>query len=227
MHEGEIAGIAAVAGNGQAELANAILGVADLEHGAVRLGGRDYTHASTADRLQQGLVAVIPEDPLEQGAVPSMSVGDNLLLTTRCIPGKGRFFLRSRRLRQEAAALAEAAPFEMPAPERELAGLSGGNVQRVLTARELTQHATQIVAYYPSRGLDVASARSVQRLLVEACDRGHVPRRDRVRGPRCCWCPRISTSCCRCPIACWSCAAARSWAASTAGTPTRSASARS
>ena len=101
-----------------------------------------------------------------------MSVGDNLLLTTRRIPGKGRFFLRSKRLRQEAEALAAAAPFEMPAPQRELAGLSGGNVQRVLTARELTEHARQIVAYYPSRGLDVASARSVQRLLVEARDRG-------------------------------------------------------
>ena len=172
VHEGEITGIAAVAGNGQAELANAILGVAELEGGAIRLGGRDYTHASTADRLQQGLVAVIPEDPLEQGAVPSMSVGDNLLLTTRRIPGKGRFFLRSKRLRQEAEALAAAAPFEMPAPQRELAGLSGGNVQRVLTARELTEHARQIVAYYPSRGLDVASARSVQRLLVAARDRG-------------------------------------------------------
>ncbi len=172
VHEGEITGIAAVAGNGQAELANAILGVAELEAGAVRLGGRDYTHASTADRLQQGLVAVIPEDPLEQGTVPSMSVADNLLLTTRRIPGKGRFFLRSQQLRDEAEALATAAPFEMPAPQRELAGLSGGNVQRVLTARELTEHARQIVAYYPSRGLDIASARSVQRLLVAARDRG-------------------------------------------------------
>ena len=88
VHEGEITGIAAVAGNGQAELANAILGVAELEGGAIRLGGRDYTHASTADRLQEGLVAVIPEGPLEPGAVPSMSVGDNLLLTTRRIPAR-------------------------------------------------------------------------------------------------------------------------------------------
>ena len=172
VHEGEIVGIAAVAGNGQAELANAILGVSSLEAGAVRLGGRDYTAAPTSERLQQGLVAVIPEDPLAQGAVGSMSVADNLLLTTRPIPGKGRFFLRSRELRREAEAIAEAAPFEIPAPQREVAGLSGGNVQRVLTARELTEHASQVVAYYPSRGLDVASARAVQRLLVASRDRG-------------------------------------------------------
>lgn len=171
VRAGEIVGIAAVAGNGQAELADVLLGTADLLHGSVRLGGKDVTHWGTAARLRTGL-AVIPEDPLLQGAVSAMSVGENLVLTGGPVNGKRGLFLRPSRVAALAAARAARSPFPLPDMQRPLGTLSGGNAQRVIIARELREDCRYLVAYHPSRGLDVASTRAVQRMLAEARQRG-------------------------------------------------------
>ena len=167
---GQIVGIAAVAGNGQAGLADVLLGIGKLHGGSVSFGGTEMTHASPAQRLRAGL-CLIAEDPVAHGAVGPMTVGENFMLTRAKIDGKGRV-LRPGRLRAAATALSAASPFPMPALSRVLETLSGGNVQRVVIVRELQPHCRYLLAYYPSRGLDVASARAVQRMLVELRDAG-------------------------------------------------------
>jgi simple sugar transport system ATP-binding protein len=167
---GQIVGIAAVAGNGQSGLADVLLGIGTLKAGSVRLGGNDVTTASPAKRLEAGL-CIVAEDPVLQSAVGPMSIGENFMLTRAEIDGKGRL-LNPRRLSAAANALVARSPFPMPALTRTLETLSGGNVQRVVIVRELQEHCRFLLVYYPSRGLDVASSRAVQRMIVELRDQG-------------------------------------------------------
>ena len=167
---GQIVGIAAVAGNGQAGLADALIGIGRLKGGSIHLGGNDVTHAPPAKRLEAGL-CVVSEDPVLQSAVGAMSVGENFMLTRAKVDGKGSL-LNLRRLATAAAALAARSPFPMPAVTRSLETLSGGNVQRVVLVRELQPHCRFLLVYYPSRGLDVGSARAVQQLIVDLRDQG-------------------------------------------------------
>lgn len=168
---GHIVGVAAIAGNGQAALSEVLLGLGKLKHGTVHFNGTDVTHRSAGERLASGL-GVVAEDPVVQGGVGPMSVRENLMLTRGPFPGKGSVFLALRKVAHTAAAIAERSPFPMPALARQLETLSGGNVQRVVLAREIRDHSQYLLAYYPSRGLDVASSRAVQRLLVAHRDEG-------------------------------------------------------
>ena len=94
------------------------------------------------------------------------SVAENFWLTRAPLDGKGAI-LRSRRLMGATRDVLLDSPFPMPALERTLETLSGGNVQRVVIVRELQSHCRFLLAYYPSRGLDVASSRAVQKMLVD------------------------------------------------------------
>jgi simple sugar transport system ATP-binding protein len=167
----QIVGVAAIAGNGQAALAEVLLGIGRPRAGEVLLGGTPVTRLSTSRRLDLGL-GIIAEDPVVQGGVGPMSVRENLMLTRGPFPGKGSLLLALRSIARTAASIAERAPFPLPALSRNLETLSGGNVQRVVLARELQPHNHYLVAYYPSRGLDVASSRAVQRSLVARRDAG-------------------------------------------------------
>lgn len=100
-----------------------------------------------------------------------MSVGENFMLTRATMDGKGHI-LRPRRLQAAAKALSSGSPFPLPALGPTLETLSGGNVQRVVIVRELQAHCRFLLAYYPSRGLDVASSRAVQQMLVDLRDAG-------------------------------------------------------
>ncbi|TAJ19787.1 MAG: ATP-binding cassette domain-containing protein, partial [Dehalococcoidia bacterium] len=167
---GQIVGIAAVAGNGQSGLADVVIGIGKLKGGRVRLGGVDVTHASPSARLEGGL-CVVSEDPVTQSAVGPMNVGENFMLTRAKVDGKGAL-LNPRRLIATANALVARSPFPMPALRRTLETLSGGNVQRVVLVRELQAHCRFLLVYYPSRGLDVASSRAVQQMIVDLRDQG-------------------------------------------------------
>ncbi|HET7717588.1 MAG TPA: ABC transporter ATP-binding protein [Bauldia sp.] len=167
---GRIVGVAAVAGNGQAGFADVLIGLADLRSGSVAFGAKDMTKASPATRLAAGL-CVISEDPVAHSAVGPMSVGENFMLTRAPLQGKGRI-LNPRRLLAATRAIVARSPFPMPALSRTLETLSGGNIQRVVIVRELQTHCRYLLAYYPSRGLDVASSRAVQQILVDLRSEG-------------------------------------------------------
>jgi general nucleoside transport system ATP-binding protein len=167
---GEIVGVAGVSGSGQKELGDLLLGLRPLSGGSRWFEGEDASAWSIA-RLRERGVAFVPEDPLVMAAVPGMSIRENLAL------GTGRRYRRRATLDWPALEAAMAGSFEALAfPVPRLSGfagaLSGGNLQRMVLARELAHRPRLIVALYPTRGLDVRSAVSVRQLLRRARDAG-------------------------------------------------------
>jgi simple sugar transport system ATP-binding protein len=167
---GEMVGIAAVSGNGQASLGDAFLGTGSVIQGSVHVGGRDVTRDGVESRLAAGL-AIIPEDPLRDGAVPEMMVRENLNISSG--PGSlRRWLMRPGEIIKRALSAAERSPFPLPSLTRRLGTLSGGNIQRVVLARELNEYCKYLLAYYPTRGLDLTSTRAVRRRLLDLKDAG-------------------------------------------------------
>ena len=170
VHAGEVVGVAGVAGNGQRELAEAIVGLAPVRAGRVLVAGRDVTGATVHDRIAAGLV-YIPEDRLNDGILPGLSVAENLVL------GLHRYAFAGRRVfeRTRARELAQRAinEFEIQARDGEARAvdLSGGNIQKLLVARAMAlaglTRGTALLAMNPTRGLDVRATAFVRRLLVE------------------------------------------------------------
>ncbi|HLF78970.1 MAG TPA: ATP-binding cassette domain-containing protein, partial [Dehalococcoidia bacterium] len=167
---GELVGVAAVSGNGQAFIGDALLGTGNVLEGKVFLGDKDVSRFSPAERLAHGL-AVVPEDPIRDGSVPEMEVRENLSIDGGGSAAKS-WLLRPIEIIRRALAVSERSPFPLPGLGRQLGTLSGGNVQRVVLARELSESCRYLLAYYPTRGLDLASTRSVRQRLLDLKDGG-------------------------------------------------------
>ena len=163
---GEIVGVAGVSGSGQKELGDLILGLRGLAAGTKVFCAQDASGWSIK-RMREAGVAFIPEDPLVMAAVPGMSVRENLALGTGRRYHKGPV-LDWPALESVMAASFKALAFPMPRLAPPIGALSGGNLQRVVLARELAHHPKLIIALYPTRGLDVRSAASVRDLLRRA-----------------------------------------------------------
>ena len=164
--EGEIVGVAGVSGSGQKELGDLILGLRPLNQGIKMFQGEDASRWSIA-RMRAAGTAFVPEDPLAMAAVPGLPVRENLAL------GTGRRYHKGPGMDWPALESAMAASFaamDFPVPRLDppIAALSGGNLQRVVLARELAHAPRLIIALYPTRGLDVRSARAVRDLLGRA-----------------------------------------------------------
>ena len=161
VRAGEIVGIAGVAGNGQLQLAEMLAGIRRPSAGRIVVNGVDITGAGPRAARAAGL-GYVPEDRLGTGLAPGLSIADNLQLTA------GRPLVASRR-RAESEATAMIARFGIKArgPRDIVRRLSGGNVQRVLLARELSVGALVLVVASPTRGLDVSGIEFVRRLVDE------------------------------------------------------------
>jgi simple sugar transport system ATP-binding protein len=170
LRAGEIVGIAGVSGNGQRELCDLILGVQRASAGAKLLWQQDASRWSI-DELRQKGVAAIPDDPLALGCVPGMTVRENLALGSgsRYRAGLG---VDWPALDADMQRSFTRLGFPRPCFDHAAATLSGGNLQRVILARELAHDPKLIVALYPTRGLDTRSAVMVRTLLGEARDGG-------------------------------------------------------
>jgi len=169
VHEGEMVGIAGVAGNGQRELADVIAGLLSPTSGTISIGGAMSTDRGPIASRELGL-AYVPEDRLGVGLVPSMSILDNLLLT------RDRSVVVDRaNVRPEANRLIDEFEIKANGPEHLARKLSGGNAQKVLLARELSGGRTAtklLVVCSPTRGLDVGAIETVRRLLDDARSAG-------------------------------------------------------
>ena len=169
IHEGEMVGIAGVAGNGQRELADTIAGLISPTSGSITIGGAMATDRGPIQAREMGL-AYVPEDRLGMGLVPSMSILDNLLLT------RDRQVLVDRAsVRPEATRLIDQFEIKANGPDHLARKLSGGNAQKVLLARELSGGRTAtklLVVCSPTRGLDVGAIETVRRLLNDARSAG-------------------------------------------------------
>src|SRR5579859_971522 len=172
IHAGEIVGVAGVSGNGQKELGEVIQGARMISAGTVLINGSDLGHTSIARRRQAG-VACIPEDPLAMGAVPSMTVEENLALGDSISAGtRGWQSMNWAAARAKAAWLTERFHLKMPRLHVPIEKLSGGNVQRIVCARELASHPRLLLAYYPTRGMDIHAAGIIRTALLAARDEG-------------------------------------------------------
>jgi len=159
----EIVGVAGVSGSGQKELGDLILGLRPLAAGTKSFLGEDASRWSIRQTREAG-IAFVPEDCLAMAAVPGMSVRENLVLGTGRRYHKGAVidwgFLEAR-MGDSYRAL----DFPFPGLDSPIGGLSGGNLQRAVIAREMAHGPKLVIALYPTRGLDVRSAASVRDLL--------------------------------------------------------------
>jgi simple sugar transport system ATP-binding protein len=170
---GEIVGIASVAGNGQTELIEALAGLRAVDAGQVRLQGADLTNASVAQRRSAGL-AYVPEDRSGVGTAAGASVAENLALGFQSRPPISRHGLFSlSEMRRYASRLIRQYAIKVSRPEAPAVSLSGGNLQKVVLARELEHRSTCLIAEQPTRGLDIGAIEFVHQQLLRYREEGH------------------------------------------------------
>jgi ABC-type uncharacterized transport system ATPase subunit len=171
LHRGEILGIAGVAGNGQSELVEVLAGLRNPTAGSLRLLGQPLP-AHPARLFELG-VAHIPEDRIHMGTVPSMSVAENLALRTFDRPplARGALLDPAAFLAQAEARVREYA-IATPSLHTPSRLLSGGNIQKVILARELAGQPQLILAVHPTYGLDIGATEQVHRVLLEKTQQG-------------------------------------------------------
>jgi general nucleoside transport system ATP-binding protein len=166
---GELVGIAGVSGNGQRELYEAVLGLRPPVTGTLAIGGTDISRPSPRRAIEAGAVG-LPENPSD-AVVPGMSILEHLSLGGTPPPSRG-LKVDWKSARAKAQSLDEARTLNLAALDRQVATLSGGNVQRVLYTRLVASDAALLVAAYPSRGLDIATVRAGQELLLDRRKQG-------------------------------------------------------
>lgn len=172
VHSGEIFGIAGVAGNGQRELAEVISGLRPVTWGRILVNGSDLTGCSPRRIMDRG-VSLVPEDRLGTGLVPNLDAVDNLILKDyrRGTMSRGPF-LNRRKARDKARGLVDRFEISMRSIDAPVKLMSGGNLQRLLLAREITTQPHLLIAVYPVRGLDIKATRDVHNLLLEQREKG-------------------------------------------------------
>jgi simple sugar transport system ATP-binding protein len=172
VRAGEILGVCGVAGNGQRELAEVVAGMRRVEAGTVEVAGRALPSPDPRAARRAG-VAHVPQDRLRTGTAPSLAVEDNLALTAyRAAPLSSGPFVRRQRIRSRAQELMGRFDVKATGPGSPVRLLSGGNVQKVLLARELSAEPALLIAASPTRGLDVGAIEQVRQLLVETAASG-------------------------------------------------------
>jgi ABC-type uncharacterized transport system ATPase subunit len=171
VRAGEIVAIAGVAGNGQRELAEAVAGVRTPSQGRVRVGGR-VVRGDPRSAIAAG-VAYVPEDRLGTGLAPSLSIASNFALKSYRKPPSSRGpLLRLRAIRERAVELIRSHRISAPGPNTQARQLSGGNLQKVVLAREFSGSPRLLVAASPTRGLDVGAIETVHAYLRDAAADG-------------------------------------------------------
>ena len=172
IHEKEIFGIAGVAGNGQQELAEGLLGIRPIAHGRVLLDGTNVTNSQTSKLLSMG-VAYIPEDRLQDGYLPTANVAQNLILGAhRHEPYSKRGFLNWKAIFQAARRMIAEYNIQTAGAREMAANLSGGNIQRVMIARAFSRPVRFLIAHNPTSGLDIPSTEFVYSKLLERKKQG-------------------------------------------------------
>lgn len=173
VRQGEILGIAGVAGNGQTELASAIAGLTPVEHGSISVMDKEVTNASVRTRREAGL-AYIPEDRQGVGAATTASAEENLAmghhygeeLTKR----KGIIDLPARK--SFARRLIDKFSVKIANENVAVGTLSGGNLQKILIAREMEHESPLLVAEQPTRGVDIGAIEFIHSTLTDYRDSG-------------------------------------------------------
>jgi len=172
VRAGEIVGVAGVDGNGQTELIDAITGLMKSESGTIRVAGEEVRDASAREMLDAG-VGHIPEDRQRRGLVLEFSIAENIALHDYAKPPDSKWsWLFPSRLVARARGLITEFDIRGGGPLTAAGGLSGGNQQKVVAAREIARDPKVLIAAQPTRGLDVGAIEYLHRRLVTERDEG-------------------------------------------------------
>lgn len=172
VRAGEIVGVAGVAGNGQSELSQVITGLRKCKQGEVILNGDKINNRDTLYGIQHGM-SYVPEDRTHVGSAPNLSVTDNVIMKNyRKAPISKGSLLDMNAATNFAKELKVAYDIIVPTVNTPVRLLSGGNLQRVILAREISGHPNFMVAVQPTRGLDVGAIEGVHRLLLTQREAG-------------------------------------------------------
>ncbi|MCU1488950.1 MAG: ATP-binding cassette protein, partial [Acidimicrobiaceae bacterium] len=171
VHAGEVLGIAGVAGNGQRELADLIVGAVAPDTGEILLHG-DVVRAGDPRAFRAAGVVAVAADPLREFVVPGLSVAEHAALWNAMGRSKGRLRFDVRRAGEKIQEDAARSGLRIAGSSRRLSLLSGGNIQRVLLSLAFGQDASVVVLSYPTRGLDVLTTETTRALLLAARDAG-------------------------------------------------------
>ncbi len=166
VREGEIVGITGVGGNGQKELVEAIVGLRNLTKGEIYLNDEDITLLSIAERRRRGIVYV-PGDRLKLGSAASLSIKDNAIIGHhRSYPIAKKGFIDPSAALKFTRRLIDQFGIVVASPVVETKSLSGGNLQKLILARELSFEAKLIIVEYPSQGIDVRTTYFIYQTLL-------------------------------------------------------------
>lgn len=172
VRSGEIVGLAGVAGNGQKELADVLTGLRKCSQGNIIVQGENIANMDAKAGIRHG-VSHIPEDRTHVGTAPNLSVTDNVIMKNYTKkPISNGWMLDNPSAEKYATELKEIYDIVVPSIKTPVRLLSGGNLQRVILAREISSEPTFMVAMQPTRGLDVGAIEGVQRLLLLQRDAG-------------------------------------------------------
>ncbi|MFZ1080560.1 MAG: ABC transporter ATP-binding protein [Candidatus Kryptoniota bacterium] len=167
---GEILGIAGIEGNGQSQFVECITGLLKPTSGSIKIGDIEIVGMSTRDIFAHGM-AHVPEDRISRGIVIDFSVKENLILGLHA-QFSSRFLMKRDKITKNAELLIEKFDIRPTDPAAHVRGLSGGNQQKVIMARELSRNAQIIIASQPTRGVDIGGIEFIHRTIISARDSG-------------------------------------------------------
>ncbi|MFN8376294.1 MAG: ABC transporter ATP-binding protein [Anaerolineae bacterium] len=169
---GEILGIAGVSGNGQRELAETIAGLRSAVSGEVVLAGKQILHAPISERLAAGL-AFIPEERMKHGIIGAFSVAENAILQNHgALPFARGPLMSFANINRHAHKLIESFNIKTPSHQTAVKNLSGGNIQKLILARELSRNPAVLIAAQPTRGVDISATEYIHSVLMKERSEG-------------------------------------------------------
>ncbi len=172
VHAGEILGLAGISGNGQQELLAALSGEDPRAAGnAVLLDGQPIGHLDAAQRRERGL-GFVPEERLGRGAVPQLSLADNVLLSYHNAKTVGWGMIKSHAIRTIASDIIERFKVKAGGPQATAESLSGGNLQKFIVGREVMRNPRVLLVAQPTWGVDVGAAAQIRAELMALRDAG-------------------------------------------------------
>ncbi len=169
---GEILGIAGISGNGQPELAEAIAGLRTPDAGSIQINGRETT-SFTPDQIRQAGLSYVPEERMKDGVVGQFDVKENMILLNHGEPPYCKNgFLNFKHIRKHSEELVKEYTVKTPSIDTTTKNLSGGNIQKLIMARELSAEPKVLLASQPTRGVDIGAAEYIHEQIAGQRERG-------------------------------------------------------
>ena len=172
LYENEIFGIAGVAGNGQRELAEAITGIRKIDKGQVSINGKNITNLSPRNIYDHG-ISHVPEERIRFGIAPGLFLYDNAILKQHHLKKfSRRHFLKYRHIKDHTRNIVTEFNVSTPSINNQIRNLSGGNIQKLILGREISEHPQLLVASHPTYGLDVGATEFLRQHLLKLRSQG-------------------------------------------------------